>query len=92
MSRGYKIIRRDGKKVRYHRLVAMTVLGITLADGMDVHHIDGNKMNNDPSNLMVMSHADHARLHYANMVRGERGRFKGRRNADAEEAKASSVS
>ena len=91
MSRGYKIVRRDGKKVRYHRLIAMTVLGITLADGMDVHHIDGNKLNNDPSNLMVLSHADHARLHYADMERGARGRFKGRRDADAEESKASRV-
>ena len=91
MSRGYKIVRRGGKKIRYNRLIAMTVLGITLTDGMDVHHIDGNKLNNDPSNLMVLSHADHARLHYADMVRGARGRFVGRRDANAEEAKTSGV-
>jgi hypothetical protein len=28
-----------------------------------VHHIDGNKLNNDPSNLELVSRAEHARYH-----------------------------
>lgn len=28
-----------------------------------VHHIDGNKRNNDPSNLEILSASDHARIH-----------------------------
>lgn len=31
--------------------------------GMEVHHVDGDKANNDPTNLRVMSPADHTRLH-----------------------------
>lgn len=33
------------------------------ADGFDVHHIDGNKENNNPDNLVLIEHADHMRLH-----------------------------
>lgn len=47
-----------------HRLVAEQILGRPLAAGEIVHHIDGNKRNNDPSNLMVMTQAEHCRLHF----------------------------
>lgn len=47
-----------------HRVVAEEVIGRPLQPGEVVHHIDGNKKNNDPSNLMVLpSQGDHARLH-----------------------------
>lgn len=48
-----------------HRVVAEQVLGRPLQPGEIVHHIDGNKHNNDPSNLMVMTQNDHAREHFA---------------------------
>ena len=38
-------------------------LKIHLADGFDVHHIDGNRENNDPSNLCLIEYKDHNRLH-----------------------------
>jgi hypothetical protein len=34
-----------------------------LADGFDIHHIDGNRANNDPLNLVLIERADHIRLH-----------------------------
>ena len=47
-----------------HRVVAEHILGRTLLPGEVVHHIDGNKRNNKPSNLMVFSsQGDHARWH-----------------------------
>lgn len=34
-----------------------------LRDGFDVHHMDGDKANNDSSNLVLIEHVDHMRLH-----------------------------
>ncbi len=47
-----------------HRVVAEQMLGRPLQKGEIVHHIDGNKRNNDPSNLMVMTQSEHCRLHF----------------------------
>lgn len=47
-----------------HRVVAEIMLGRPLMKGEVVHHKDGNKRNNNPSNLMIFkSQADHARFH-----------------------------
>lgn len=47
-----------------HRVVAEQMLGRPLLKGEIVHHIDGNKRNNDPSNLMVMTQSEHCKLHF----------------------------
>ena len=47
-----------------HRIVAEQMLGRPLRPGEVVHHIDGNKRNNAPENLMVFaSQAEHALWH-----------------------------
>ena len=47
-----------------HRIIAEEMLGRKLRRGEVVHHIDGNKINNTPENLMVFpSQAEHARWH-----------------------------
>lgn len=56
-----------------HRVVAEQKLGRELLPGEVVHHIDGNKRNNTPENLMVFSsqkeHADwHAK--YGEVIYG----------------------
>lgn len=51
-----------------HRVVAELKLGRPLVRGEIVHHIDGNKKNNTPENLMVMTQADHMRLHHKEML------------------------
>ena len=46
-----------------HRRVARVKIGRELQPNEVVHHIDGNKRNNNPNNLQVMTRADHMRLH-----------------------------
>ena len=47
-----------------HRMVAERMLGRKLKPGEVVHHIDGNKRNNAPENLMVFSgQSEHAKWH-----------------------------
>jgi len=46
-----------------HRVLVENRIGRLLERGEDVHHVDGNKDNNDPGNLTIMSHREHARLH-----------------------------
>ncbi len=50
--------------VHAHRTVAERMLNRKLKPGEVVHHIDGNKRNNNPNNLMVFeSQAAHAKWH-----------------------------
>lgn len=50
--------------VHTHRLVAEKMIGRKLRKGEVVHHMDGNKRNNNPSNLKVFANqAEHARWH-----------------------------
>lgn len=47
-----------------HRVVAEQILGRPLRPGEVVHHIDGNKRNNNPENLMVFaSQKEHTEWH-----------------------------
>lgn len=46
-----------------HRIVAEEKIGRPLQPGEIVHHIDGNKQNNAPENLQIMTQAEHARMH-----------------------------
>lgn len=67
---GYTIMNRHryktvgGKVVAEHRLVAQSMLGRRLEKVEVVHHIDCNPVNNDPTNLDVLSDGSvHAKAH-----------------------------
>lgn len=47
-------------RVREHRLVVEKVIGRYLDKSEIVHHIDGNRQNNDPVNLMITDHQNHS--------------------------------
>ncbi len=51
-----------GRKVYEHILVAETALGKPLPPGAEVHHVDENKGNNLPSNLVVCPDAAYHKL------------------------------
>jgi hypothetical protein len=48
--------------VYYHRYIAPVKLGRWLKSEEHVHHIDRNKLNNDPNNLMILNSSEHAAL------------------------------
>lgn len=50
-------------RILEHRLVAEKKLGRLLESNEVVHHIDGNKENNDPSNLVVFTREKHNLTH-----------------------------
>lgn len=46
-----------------HRLILENKIGRKLEKGEIVHHIDGNKRNNNPDNLQLMTQSEHIKLH-----------------------------
>ena len=46
-----------------HRRVAEKKLGGRIRSGYEVHHRDGNKRNNSPSNLSVLTRSAHRAIH-----------------------------
>lgn len=59
---GYRITYRSGRRDYEHRLIAEEMLGRPLKSDEVVHHIDGNRLNNAPENLMVMPVSEHDKL------------------------------
>lgn len=56
--------RANSRKCVYeHILVAERMIGRQLNDNEVVHHIDRNKSNNNPNNLLVLTRSEHAKLH-----------------------------
>jgi hypothetical protein len=49
--------------VYYHRHVASEARGRWLQKDECVHHVDGNRQNNEPSNLLVLTKAEHSLTH-----------------------------
>jgi len=47
-----------------HRVVMEEQLGRKLTSEELVHHKDGDKHNNDPSNLALTDHSEHAKIHF----------------------------
>ena len=61
---GYKIFTdRYGITRSVHKRVVEKKMGDKVRRGYEVHHIDGNKNNNRPSNLTAIQKSYHKRIH-----------------------------
>ena len=82
--RYYKYICKDGRTRMYYmdkenrlctksypRFIMENHLGRKLNDDEDVHHIDGDKTNNDISNLEIVKHGEHQRQHSTKYINTE---------------------
>lgn len=66
MNNGYIRVQRYGKLEILHRLVAEHVLERSLSSEEVVHHMDENRCNNHPDNLLVCRNtSEHMKLHAA---------------------------
>jgi len=67
---GYLRYRNSRKRV--HRCVMEKTLGRPLEKGEIVHHIDGNKQDNRPQNLKLLTKQEHYKLHVVPMIEERR--------------------
>lgn len=59
-NKGYLVIKAGPQRDRrVHTLVAEAMLGRKLKPEEEVHHRDGNKLNNDFANLQVLGKSEH---------------------------------
>lgn len=64
-SNGRKMVKdiKSGKYIAEYRLIMESHLGRKLTPNEVVHHVDGDKTNNDINNLQIMTRVEHQRIH-----------------------------
>jgi hypothetical protein len=60
---GYKYISVEGTGIAEHRYIVERRLGRKLTASEVVHHVDGDRFNNASENLVLLSRAEHRRIH-----------------------------
>lgn len=65
--RGYYLGYSNGKKIRLHRYIWEKHNG-AIPKGYHIHHIDGNRLNNDISNLAMLIASEHESYHNNNLT------------------------
>ena len=65
MCKGYLMLSIKGRRVAEHIYIIENEIGRKLTKDECIHHIDMDKLNNDKSNLMLMTKSKHRKLHHA---------------------------
>ena len=60
---------KDGKTKRKHQVIMEEHIGRKLKNNEVIHHIDGDKRNNEISNLLLTTRNEHAKIHKAELDR-----------------------
>lgn len=82
-SNGYKYVWfANGSGQKEHRFIIEQIIGRKLDRDEVVHHIDGNRSNNDISNLVVMSRGEHSALHRNKEIEKGKILFGGNKSVD----------
>ena len=63
---GYRIVSEQGNHYKEHRRIVEDFIGRKLDASEIIHHKDGNRLNNNISNLQIMSRSTHAKLEWKN--------------------------
>ena len=63
MDQGRWFLSVEGRTIARARVVMTEMLGRELRPDEIVHHLDSDSLNDDPSNLQLVSRADHMRIH-----------------------------
>ena len=73
---GYQICTRLGenRNKKIHRIIMEKIIGRKLLKNEVVHHVDGNRSNNNTSNLILMTKSEHSSLH-SKLLKMKRDRF-----------------
>lgn len=70
-SQGYKMIGKTNNRKAEHRIVMEKYLGRELNSNEIVHHIDGDKLNNDVSNLVLTTRSEHIEEHREDLLKAK---------------------
>ena len=72
MQDGYKSLKQEDGSYKFeHRIVMEEYLGRELSSDEIIHHIDGNRSNNDISNLQLLSRTEHIEIHREDLIKGK---------------------